>query len=267
MDHYQTLGVAKDANDAEIKKAYRKLASKHHPDKGGDGEKFKEIQTAYETLSDPNKRAEYDNPNPFGQFDGDPFGQGSPFADIFGDIFGGRGRRAAPTRNPDTITALNVDLETAYHGRNVMFDLGYIRDSIDIPPGIRDGAKIRLAGKGQVRYQGLPPGDLIIKIQVIVPPHMAIEGNDIYQRVNISSLEAVTGAEVLVDNAIGRPLSVKVPAGTQPGARLKLSNQGMPHPNNSNMLGNMIVIVEVHTPRVTNEQHLEWLNKINGDLK
>ena len=89
MDHYQTLGVSRDADASEIKKAYRKLAGKHHPDKGGDENKFKEIQQAYETLSDPEKRAEYDNPNPFRNFGGDPFaGRGNPFADIFGDMFG-----------------------------------------------------------------------------------------------------------------------------------------------------------------------------------
>lgn len=267
MDHYQILGVAKEATDTEIKKAYRKLASKHHPDKGGDAEKFKEIQKAYETLSDPNKRAQYDNPNPFEQFGSDPFGQGSPFADIFGDIFGGRGRRAAPSRNPDTMTELFIDMQTAYYGRNVMFDLGYLRDSIDIPPGIRDGSRIRLAGKGQSKYPGLPAGDLIIRIRINVPDNMAIEQNDIYQRVNISSLQAITGADVVVDNAVGKPLSVKVPAGTQPGARLKLSNQGMPVPNSSHMFGNMIIIVEIYTPRVTDETHLEWLNKINGEQK
>ena len=84
MDHYQTLGVSRDADANEIKKAFRKLAMKHHPDKGGDEQQFKNIQQAYETLSDPQKRAEYDNPNPFSG--GDPFGQGSPFADIFGDM-------------------------------------------------------------------------------------------------------------------------------------------------------------------------------------
>ncbi len=99
MDHYETLGVSKDANQQDIKKAYRKLASKHHPDKGGDQEQFKRIQGAYETLSDPNKRAQYDNPNPFEQFGNDPFADGSPFADILRDIFGQSGNRQ-PTKNP-----------------------------------------------------------------------------------------------------------------------------------------------------------------------
>ena len=266
MDHYQILGVAREATDTEIKKAYRKLASKHHPDKGGDTEKFKEIQKAYETLSDPDKRAQYDNPNPFEQFGGDPFGQGSPFADIFGDIFGGRGRRAQPTRNPDTVTQLRIDLTTAYYGRNIMVDLGYLREYIDIPAGIRDGSRIRLANKGQVKYNGLPPGDLHIKVFVDMPYGMARDNDDLYQRVTISSLDAITGSVIQIDNAVGKPLSVKIPAGTQPGAKLKLSNQGMPNPSTKG-LGNMIVIVEITTPRVTNEQHLEWLNKIkNNDL-
>ena len=83
------LGVSKDASQQDIKKAYRKLAMKHHPDKGGDEQQFKQIQAAYSVLSDPDKRAQYDNPNPFEQFGGDPFGQDSPLGDIFGQIFGG----------------------------------------------------------------------------------------------------------------------------------------------------------------------------------
>ena len=95
MDYYETLGVTPTSTPSEIKKAYRRLAMKHHPDKGGDIDQFKKIQEAYDTLSDSDKRAEYDNPNPFGNFQGgDPFaGQGNPFGDIFGDIFGHRQRQ------------------------------------------------------------------------------------------------------------------------------------------------------------------------------
>lgn len=259
MDHYQTLGIGKDADNTAIKKAYRKLASKHHPDKGGNADQFKQVQEAYDTLSDPQKRQQYDNPSPFQG--GDPFGQDSPFADIFGDIFGGRGRRAAPSRNPNTVTQLAIDLETAYYGKNILIDLGYLRDNIDIPPGCRDGTVIRMPNKGQVKYPGLPAGDLEIRIYVNMPPDIARDGDDLYQRVNISSIEAITGTDIVIDNAVGKPLRVSIPAGTQPGARLKLSNQGMPHPNTTRY-GNMIVIVEMHTPRVTDSEHLEWLNNI-----
>jgi len=260
MNYYDLLGVNHTTTPGEIKKAYRKLASKHHPDKGGDPEQFKQIQEAYETLSDPDKKYAYDNPDPFSR--GSPFEQGSPFADIFGDVFG---RRAQPSRNPDTVTQLRIDLATAYNGRSIMVDLGYMREYIDIPAGIRDGSRIRLAGKGQIRYQGLPPGDLQIKVFVDMPYGMARDNDDLYQRVSIPSIDAIAGTEILVENAVGGGLKVSIPAGTQPGAKLKLSNQGMPNPSTGS-LGNMIVVVEVSTPRVTNPEHLEWLNKIKNDL-
>ena len=115
MSHYQTLGVSPQADAKEIKKAYRRLAGKHHPDKGGDEARFKEINEAYETLSDPQKREAYDNPNPFQG--GNPFGQGSPFEDIFGDIFGGfRQQQRRPVRNPDGVCDVHVNLEEIYTG-------------------------------------------------------------------------------------------------------------------------------------------------------
>ena len=98
-----------------------------------------------------------------------------------------------------------------------------------------------------------------------MPYGMGRDNDDLYQRVSIPSIDAITGTEILIENAIGGALKVSVPAGTQPGAKLKLSNQGMPNPSTGS-LGNMIVVVEVSTPRVTNPQHLEWLNKIKNDL-
>ena len=162
MDHYQILGVSKDASQQDIKKAYRKLAMKHHPDKGGDEQKFKQIQAAYSVLSDPDKRAQYDNPNPFEQFGGDPFGQGSPFGDIFSEIFGGGFRRQQPQRNPDGRMDLNISLLQAYKGTNVVVNTGYATLDVTIPQGVKDGSNLRLSGKGPLRYTDLPPGDLLI---------------------------------------------------------------------------------------------------------
>ena len=112
MDHYETLGISRDASEQEVKRAFRKLASKHHPDKGGDQEEFKRIQGAYEVLSDPDKRAQYDNPNPFEQFGGG-MGGGNPFESIFGDIFG---QRRQQQRQPMFRTTLQVSLRQAYTG-------------------------------------------------------------------------------------------------------------------------------------------------------
>ena len=149
MDHYQTLGVSKQADAKEIKNAYRKLAGKHHPDKGGNEEEFKKVQKAYETLSDTNKRAEYDNPSPFGggfrqgsqPFDmNDIFGAGSPF----GDIFGQRGR---PQRQPMFRTTLQVSLRQAYTGGQQTLELNTNQGknvvNVTIPKGVQTGQQIQ----------------------------------------------------------------------------------------------------------------------------
>ena len=147
MDYYELLGVQPNATPNEIKKAYRKLAMKHHPDKGGDVEQFKKIQTAYDTLSDSEKRHQYDNPNPFQNFQGgDPFaGQGNPFADIFGDIFGQRQQRRPQNFNAET--SIQVTLEEVYFGTSRQIDIGTGPIEITIPKGIKDGTIFNVPGK------------------------------------------------------------------------------------------------------------------------
>ena len=140
MDPYQTLGVSKDAQLEDIKNRWKTLAMKHHPDKGGDEQQFKNIQQAYETLSDPQKRAEYDNPNPFeGIFQGgDPFSQGG-FQDIFRDIFGGRQQRQ-PVKNPDALFDMDITLHQAYLGTETTLSTPEGRVNLTIPPGVRHDA-------------------------------------------------------------------------------------------------------------------------------
>ena len=268
MDHYQTLGVSKDADVKEIKQAYRKLASKHHPDKGGDKAEFQKIQSAYDTLSDPKKRAQYDNPNPFGegfQFDfrgGDPFGQGSPFSDIFGDIFGGRRHRQV---NPDGVTELQISLLQAYNGADLVVSTGDSSINLKIPQGIRDGTKLRVAGKGPQRIRELPPGDLIVKIFVNYPANWGREGNELFYRKDVDVLDALTGCEVDFTHIDGKKLLVKVPQGTPNGHKLKLRGLGMKDPRND-MFGSLNIIVNLTMPNITKQEHIDTLNKIKSEL-
>lgn len=261
MDYYQTLGVDRTTPPNEIKQAYRKLASKHHPDKGGDADQFKKIQEAYETLSDPQKKHAYDNPQPQNPFEN--MG-GSPFDDMFRDIFGRRTRQAY--ENPSTVGDVNITAQQAYFGTEIVINADGRAHNINIAAGTRNGTKLRLQGMAVKRFPDLPPGDLIIRINVIPEPGFEINNSDIYTSVKINSIEAITGKVIQLTHINGKKIDVKVPAGTNPGGRLRLSNQGMPHPNRNNMFGDMYVIVEVFTPSITDPGHLNLLNNINKDI-
>jgi len=258
MDHYQILGVSRDADTREIKTAYRKLASKHHPDKGGDEQKFKEIQNAYETLSDPQKRAEYDNPNPFGS--GNPFGgQSNPFADIFGDIFGHRQQRRQ--QNMDAQTDLVLPLEQVYTGTTQRIDVGTGIIDLQIPAGVNDGTRFTIHGKGPQRDPNLPPGDLFVRVRHRPHREFAKDGNDLIGIAEVDYFEALTGTTIKVRHISGRMLSVNVPAGTRPNSRLSLRGEGFTNPNNS-IVGNFILQINVEPPNNINNEHLRLIQRI-----
>lgn len=265
MDYYQTLGVNHTTSADGIKKAYRKLASKHHPDKGGDADQFKKIQEAYETLSDPDKKYRYDNPapqNPFGNMGG-----GNGFEDMFRDIFGQRAQRAH--ENPSTVGDVNITAQQAYYGTDIVIQADNMPHNIHIQPGTRSGTKLRLAGMAAKRFPDLPPGDLIIRINVVTEPGFEIHNSDIYTVLKINALEAITGTQVYIKHVNGKTIDIKIPKGSQPGARLRLSNQGMPHPGSTSptMRGDMYAIIEIYTPNINDPHHINLLNNINKDIK
>jgi curved DNA-binding protein len=250
MDYYETLGVTHTTQPDEIKKAYKRLASKHHPDKGGDEAQFKKVQEAYDVLSDPQKKQQYDNPNPFGGQN--PFqGRGNPFGDIFGDIFGQR-RQQAP-RNPDGVCDIHIDLQEAYSGAEKMIDVGYAKYKLTIPAGTRHGSKFKMQGKGPQQNTQYPPGDLICRTFVHMPSEWDRVDDSLIVRVEVNFFEAMIGTEVKFPHLDGTTLSVKIPAKTSPGSRLRLSGKGMPNPQNGRK-GDMYVNVHVVAPNITDEQ-------------
>lgn len=265
MDHYQTLGVSKDADIKDIKRAYRKLASKHHPDKGGDKSEFQKVQAAYDTLSDPQKRAQYDNPNPFGEgFEfnfrqgSDPFGQGSPFGDIFGDIFR---QRRQPTKNPDGIVDVTITLLQAYTGTDIVVNTGYAHLNVKIQQGIEPGTKLRLIGKGPSRYKELPPGDLIVRIHIDIPANWGREGMHLYKRFNINAIDAMTGCDVQIKHLDDRRYTLRIPPGTAPGHKLRMKGLGMVE-QQSTIIGDLFILIDLDVPAITNEEDKITLNKI-----
>ena len=272
MDYYNTLGVSRDASQQEIKKAFKKLASKHHPDKGGDEAKFKEIQQAYETLGDENKRHQYDH---FGgnaewqhqsaSYGGHQYHPDSPFFDfeeVFTNIRGGYQQRMP--RNPDGITEVNIDLMEAFKGTETVIDVGYAREVLNIEPGTVNGSRIRLRGKGPRRIKEAPPGDLIINVNVDTPPDIAIDGADVYQRLSVSAIDAMVGTELPLRHFTNNTLSVKIPAGVQAGQKLRLTNQGMPVFRRAQR-GHLYIILDIYVPKITDPDSINMLNKVKDN--
>lgn len=258
-DLYEILGIKKDATEAEIRKAYLKLAKKFHPDVNpGDKaaeQKFKEVNLAYEVLKDEKKRAQYDQmramgTNPFararagagagaGGFAGgaegfDQFGLGDLFEEIFGaGGFGGGGgfsggyrKSYYPSKGQDRESSLQISfIEAAKGGERVVQFSDGKRLTVKIPGGVDDGSKIKLSGQGDSGASGGPAGDLILTLRVAEHPFFKREGNHIVLKLPITFSEAVNGAEVEVPTIDGM-VHLKIPSGISSGQRLKLSGKG-----------------------------------------
>lgn len=293
-DYYEVLGVSKSASDDEIKKAYRKLAIKYHPDKNpGDKEaeeKFKEATEAYEVLNDKQKRARYDqfghagvggnagNPfgggNPFGQdgnfnFNGQSFrfdfGGGAPggLDDILGDLFGfgGGARRRRAMRGQDFETQVIVDFKEAVFGttREISAPESGKKIKVKIPAGIDDGMAIRLAGKGGAAPKDGEPGDLYVRVRVKPDKVLTREGNIILSEAVISMADAALGCELDVETVDGK-VTMKVPAGTQSGTPFRLSGHGVPMRADGDR-GPHIVTIIVETPKNLSKRQRELLEE------
>ena len=260
MDYYDTLGVSKSATAAEIKKAYRRLASQHHPDKGGEHGKFQDIQHAYETLSDPNKRSQYDNPQP--QHHG--FAGGNPFDDLFRQAGFANGPR--PQQNPNVSSDVQISLEQAYNGTDIVIDLGYATEVLQILPGVQNGMRLRLPRKGPQRFRNVPPGDLIVRIHIMNPPDIQRNIDDLYKSVNLNTLDAITGSDLTVNLMDRKKVKIRIPPGTNQGAKFKIPGKGMPIYKNPSRYGDFYVVVNLQTPKVSNPEHIELLNTIKREV-
>ncbi len=289
-DYYEVLGVSKNASDDEIKKAYRKLAIKYHPDKNpGDKEaeeKFKEINEAHDVLSDKQKRARYDQfghagvnggaGNPFSG-GGNPFGQGGNFNwngqtfnfdfggggfdDILGSIFGfnGAGARRA-RRGADYETRVTITFEEAIFGTTKTVSVNNHDLKVKIPAGIDDGMSIRLKGKGgDAPDDKGEKGDLYVRIRV--KPHKTLtrEGALILSEHKIDMVDAALGCEIDVETVDGK-VTMKVPAGTDSGTPFKLSGHGVPFRADGNR-GPHIVTIIVETPKNLSRKQKELLEE------
>lgn len=253
-DLYGVLGVPRDADEDAIKKAYRKLAGKHHPDRNpgaSNEQRFKDINRAYEVLSDKGKRALYDE---FGaaslqqgfdpdrarwakQAGGGPRGGGGMPFNVeemfaggfggFGDLFGGRGRRG-PRKGEDVEASATIELSSALRGTMLQLTRpeGGEPVTVRIPPGASEGSRVRVPGQGGPGIGGGPPGDLVIKLHVLPHPQYRREGDDLHVDVHVSLVEAFRGEKIKIPTPDGE-VSLKVPKRAQTGQVTRLKGKGV----------------------------------------
>jgi len=278
-DYYDTLGVSRNASDKDLKTAFRKLAAKHHPDAGGDAEKFKEINEAYNTLKDPQKRQMYDQygtadpqqmgGNPFNggnfSFTGDP----EDLQDIFGTFFGqGFGQ---PRRRQNRNISINYTIEFKDVFNGVGNTISYKLPSgkqeiidVRIPAGVKNGDSVRVQGYGDNSIQGMPRGDLIIKIRVNGLKDWRRDGNNIYTFKDINLFDLILGTKLSIVTPDNKSLNVDVPAGTNPGTTLSVNGYGVPDVNTSRK-GNLYVTIKGVTPKLETKE-IERIREIKDEI-
>lgn len=275
-DYYQTLGVSQTATPDEIKKAYRKLANQHHPDKGGDQAKFKDISVAYDTLSNAQKKAEYDQQRMGGpqvrfhtggfQDFNDIFGGGNPFGGSpFGDIFGRHTRK-----NRDLNIQCQISLLDSFQGKqleaNFTLPSGKTQTVvINVPAGVSHGETIRYPGFGDDSMPHMPRGNLNVTIIVLSDPNYRREGDDLYTTLNISPIEAMIGCKKRVQTLNGKEMDIELRAGVEAGAEYAAEGLGFHNPHNGRR-GRFVTVVNLRTPVIKDPNIIAQLKAINDAI-
>ncbi len=295
-DYYGVLGVPREASQDDIKRAYRRLARKYHPDVSKEPqaeERFKEVQEAYEVLRDAEKRAAYDQvgrgfrpgeefrPPPDWasgfEFSGPGAGAGR-FSDFFEELFGARGGYTGSRRNDqrgeDHHATIEIDPRRAYSGGTESIELrhprpkagggvelGTRRLNLRIPPGVTDGQVIRLAGQGAPGVGGGARGDLYLKVALRPDPVFSVEGRDVSVSLPVAPWEAALGATVQAPT-LGGPVELRIPAGSDSGRRLRLRGRGLP----GSPPGDQYVILRVVLPRADTPRARELFEQMRRDL-
>lgn len=276
MTYYEILGVAKDAKPDEIKRAYRKLASQHHPDKGGDKTRFQEIQSAYDTLSDTNKRQQYDmQQNGFGGGTQFHFTSGDMSHPDIAEIFRGFGiggnpfefhQRAQQRRNKDLRIEIPVPLVTTLEEQTKTVQVKTTSGEttaveVKIPRGITNGTSIRYSGLGDNLFNTIPRGDLYVQINVHNADNFVVNGIDLHTKISVNCLLATIGGKVTVDGLDGKTFELTLPAGTQPGMKFRLAEQGL-YIMNSSQRGNLYVELAISVPQNLSQLQLDLVRSI-----
>ena len=278
-DFYKILGVTKGVSDADLKKAYRKLAKDNHPDlHPGDQaaeSRFKDISEAYDVLSDVTERKEYDAVRAMGggaRFQaGGRGGQGGGFEDVFSNFFGGGGFPSggfggggfAPQRGQDLTTSSSVDFIDSIHGTNVKLTVSGKPVTLKVPAGIQDGQKLKLKGKGQPSPNGGQAGDLVVTIKVRPHPVFTRDGDNVRVVVPVTFAEAVLGAVISVPVLGGEPVKLKVAPGTPNGRTLRVKGKGVQHESHQ---GDLLASVDILVPNRISKKAEEALRAFDNEI-
>ena len=265
-DYYNVLGVSRDASDDEIKRAFRQKAKQYHPDANPDDANaeahFKEVNEAYEVLSDEEKRSAYDrfgsNWQQYQNFNGEnPFANGgeAPFTDMSA-IFAGQ----------DIEREVHISLREAYEGTQRIVSKDGRDITVRIPRGAATGTKVRLAGEGQPGYNGGSAGHLYLVVQVAEDPQFERKGDDLYVDIKVDAMIAMLGGDAEVPT-LARPLRTKIRAGTQTGQKLRLTGKGMPRLRKGNEHGDLYAIVMITVPTQLDADQRERAEALRKSLR
>jgi len=284
MTHYDTLGIAESAGPDEIKKAYRKLANQHHPDKGGDTTKFQQIQSAYEILGDDNRRAQYDAERQgMGGFrfsvNGQDFGGGMPpemedmlrnFGFAFGHGFANQGDPfnvfRQPRKNKDIQIEIGISLASTLNEQTKVINIKTSNGDnfpveVRIPRGVKPSSVIKYAGLGDNFFNTLPRGDLYIRISIQPNIEFGVDNIDLIKNIEISCVQAMLGCIIAVRGLDDKIFEITIPSGTQHDTRLRIANQGL-YVMDQNIRGSLIAIVKINVLNNLSEQQQGTLRNL-----
>lgn len=281
MDYYSTLGLQRGASEEEIKKAYRSMAMRHHPDRGGNEQKFKEIEQAYRFLSDPEKKNIIDlggDPNSQSSMGSGGFYNQGPFEFHFGsnnfeDVFNqfgfGFGQRPQ-RRNKSFNVNVEIDLEDVLTGKEISAEIGVPGNknkmiNISIPPGIEHGQQIRYQGMGDHTIKEMRPGDLLVNVVIKSHPIFQRDRDNLYCEKRISVWDAVLGREIEIITLDKKNIHITVPPGTQPETVLSCRGEGLPNMRTKNR-GSLLVRIKIDIPKSVPDQYKDTIKRLRDGI-
>tara|TARA_B110000238_G_C15993823_1_gene381386 strand:- start:48 stop:872 length:825 start_codon:yes stop_codon:yes gene_type:complete len=261
MNYYTTLGLTKSATAAEIKSAYRKLAAKNHPDKGGDPEKMQSINEAYDTLGDAKKRSQHDNPR--AQFGAGGHGH-QDFEDIMRHFTGGGGSnfgngfQQRQQRNRDITVNAEITIAEMISGKDIIASYRLVTGKVEtveisIPAGARPGMRIEYSGMGDDSHATIPRGNLYVLIAVIGEKNWQVRDNDLYTGKQVNVIDMMLGVKIEFETLEKKKVSLKIPAGTKAGTTFGIIDHGIPDANTKKR-GRLLVQIQPDIPQLSDEQ-------------